>query len=64
MNPIASFFSRLIVADSGIGMTAEATLVAFGAFSQEAHAVAFKGAGLGIGLTVPLAAASRNAGSA
>jgi diguanylate cyclase len=49
---VVGYFCVLTVADSGIGMTAEATLVAFEAFSQEAHAVAFNGAGLGVGLTI------------
>jgi signal transduction histidine kinase len=45
-------FCVLTVADSGIGMTAEASLVAFDALSQEARAVAFNGDGLGIGLAI------------
>jgi signal transduction histidine kinase len=45
-------FCVLTVTDSGIGMTAEGSLVAFDALSQEAHAVAFNSDGLGIGLAI------------
>ncbi len=42
----------LTVSDSGIGMTADASLAIFDALFQEGHAVAFDGTGLGIGLAV------------
>jgi signal transduction histidine kinase len=42
----------LSVSDSGVGMTADASLAVFDAFAQQAHAIAFDGAGLGIGLAV------------
>lgn len=45
-------FCVLTVADSGIGMTPEASLVAFESLTQEARAVAFNGDGLGIGLAI------------
>jgi signal transduction histidine kinase len=45
-------FCALTVTDNGIGMTSEASLVAFDAHSQEARAVAFNGEGLGIGLAI------------
>lgn len=40
------------VVDSGIGITAEALPEVFEPFVQDAHAVGFNGAGLGLGLTV------------
>jgi signal transduction histidine kinase len=45
-------FFVLTVADSGIGMTADASLSIFDPLFQESHAVAFNGTGLGIGLAV------------
>jgi signal transduction histidine kinase len=42
----------ITVSDSGIGVTAEALPHVFDPFVQDAHAVAFNGLGLGIGLTV------------
>lgn len=43
---------RVIVRDDGIGMAADVLPHIFGAFTQEEHAVAFNGIGLGIGLSV------------
>ena len=43
---------ELSVTDSGIGITAAALPEIFQPFVQDSHAVAFSGAGLGIGLTV------------
>ncbi len=45
-------FCVLTVSDSGIGMTADASLAIFDPLFQEGHAVAFDGTGLGIGLAV------------
>ena len=42
----------LTVADDGIGISAEALPAIFDPFVQDAHAVGYNGAGLGIGLTV------------
>jgi diguanylate cyclase len=42
----------MTVSDSGIGITAEALPNVFEPFVQDAHAIGFNGAGLGIGLTV------------
>ena len=42
----------MTVSDSGIGIAAEALPRVFDPFVQEAHAIGFNGAGLGIGLTV------------
>ena len=43
---------ELAVSDSGIGISATALSEIFHPFVQDSHAVAFSGAGLGIGLTV------------
>ena len=43
---------ELAVSDSGIGISAKALSEIFHPFVQDSHAVAFSGAGLGIGLTV------------
>ena len=42
----------MTVSDSGIGIAAEALPRVFDPFAQDAHAIGFNGAGLGIGLTV------------
>ncbi|TBU91970.1 diguanylate cyclase domain-containing protein [Phytopseudomonas dryadis] len=42
----------LTLSDDGIGITAEALPYIFDPFIQDAHAIGFNGAGLGIGLTV------------
>jgi len=44
----------VIVTDSGIGISAETLGHVFEPFVQDAHAIGFNGAGLGIGLTVVL----------
>jgi signal transduction histidine kinase len=43
---------QMTIADNGIGIAAEVLPHVFEPFVQEAHAVAFDGAGVGIGLTV------------
>lgn len=45
-------FLRIIISDSGIGISANALPFIFEPFVQDNHAVGFNGAGLGIGLTV------------
>jgi signal transduction histidine kinase len=42
----------ITVSDNGIGITPQALPKVFDPFVQDAHAVSFNGAGLGIGLTV------------
>ena len=42
----------ITVSDNGIGITPQALPKVFDPFVQDAHAIAFNGAGLGIGLTV------------
>jgi signal transduction histidine kinase len=49
---VADSTIQLTVADNGIGMAAEVLPHVFEPFVQDARAVAFDGAGLGIGLTV------------
>lgn len=43
---------EIIVADNGIGITADALRNVFEPFVQESHAIGFNGDGLGLGLTV------------
>lgn len=44
--------ARLVVSDTGIGISAQALPLVFEPFVQDAHAVGFNSAGMGIGLTV------------
>ncbi|KAA0944753.1 HAMP domain-containing histidine kinase [Pseudomonas sp. ANT_H14] len=43
---------RISISDNGIGVTAKALPFIFDPYVQDAHAIGFNGAGLGIGLTV------------
>lgn len=45
-------FLRISIADNGIGVTAKALPFIFDPYVQDAHAIGFNSAGLGIGLTV------------
>lgn len=53
----------ITVADSGIGITAQALPQVFEPFVQDTHALDFHGGGLGIGLTVVRALVQAHAGS-